>query len=130
MDEKLKNIHQNLKKNLVQKPGDIDKSNKNYKLFKNLINEVEMIQMSIMYDYIDKYEGSKYELIDYIIFELKNISVFNDALNRFPFLVNYFDKDNKNLIVSVTDAYIDEVLNYSTFTGPDNITYFDPIFKT
>ena len=129
-DEKLKNIHQNLKKNLVQKPGDIDKSNKNYKLFKNLINEVEMIQMSIMYDYIDKYEGSKYELIDYIIFELKNISVFNDALNRFPFLVNYFDKDNKNLIVSVTDAYIDEVLNYSTFTGPDNITYFDQVIHS
>ncbi len=129
-DEKLKTVHQNLKKNLVQKPGYIEKTNKNYKLFKNLINEVEMIQMSIMYDYIDKYEGSKYELIDYIIFDLKNISIFNDALNKFPFLVNYFDKNNKNIIVSVTDAYINEVMNYCKETGIDNIIYYDQVINS
>ena len=121
-DEKLKEVHQNLKRFLVQKPGNIDKTNKNYKLFKNLINEVEMIQMSILYDYIDKYEGSKYELIDYIIFDLKNISIFKDALNKFPFLVNY--------LVSVTDAYIDEVMKYNKDNGIDNIIYYDQVINS
>lgn len=128
--EKLKLIHQKMKTYLVQKPGNIDKTNHNYKLLKNLINKVELIQMSILYDYIDKYEGSKYGLIDYIIFDLKNISVFNDALNRFPYLVNYFDKDDKNLIVSICDAYINEVLNYKKETGIDNIIYFDEILNS
>ena len=91
-DEKLKLIHQKIKTYLVQKPGNLDKTNHNYKILKNMINDIEMIQMSILYDYVQKYEGSKYELIDYIIFETNNISLFNDALNRFPFLVNYFDK--------------------------------------
>ena len=127
--DKLKLIHQKMKTYLVQKPGNIDKTNHNYKLLKNLINKVELIQMSILYDYIDKYEGSKYSLIDYIIFDLKNISVFNDALNRFPYLVNYFDKNDKNLIVSVCDAYINEVLMYTKESGIDNIIYFDEIIN-
>ena len=123
--EKLKQIHQYMKICLVQKPGNIDKSNHNYKLLKNFINKIELIQMSILYDYVDKYEGSVYELIDYIIFDLKNISVFNDAINRFPYLVNYFDKNDKNLIVSVCEIYIDEVMKYKNKI--DNITYFDEI---
>lgn len=128
--EKLKLIHQKMKTYLVQKPGNIDKTNHNYKLLKNLINNIELIQMSILYDYSDKYEGSKYKLIDYIIFDLKNISVFNDALNRFPYLVNYFDDNDKNLIVSVCDAYIKEVLNYKNDKGIDNIIYFDDVINS
>ena len=127
--ERLKLIHQQMKTYLVQKPGNIDKTNHNYKLLKNMINKVELIQMSILYDYIDKYEGSKYKLIDYIIFDLKNISVFNDALNRFPYLVNYFDKNDKNLIVSLCDSYIDEVLNYTKENGIDNIIYYDEVIR-
>lgn len=128
-DERLKEIHQKIKTFLVQKPGYIEKTNHNYKMLKNMINEIEVIQMSILYDYIDKYKGSIYELINFIIFEHKDIAVFNDALNRFPFLVNYFDKDNKNLIVSVTDEYIKEVLNYTESRGIDNIIYYDQVIN-
>ena len=125
--DKLKLIHQKMKTYLVQKPGFIEKTNHNYKLLKSLIYKVEFIQMSILYDYCDKYKGSIYELFDYIIFDFKNISVFNDALNRFPYLVNYFDKNDKNLIVSVCEAYIDEVMKYNLENGIDNIIYFDEI---
>lgn len=128
-DEKLKIIHQKIKTYLVQKPGNLDKTNHNYKILKNMINDIEMIQMSILYDYVQKYEGSKYELIDYIIFETNNISLFNDALNRFPFLVNYFDKNGKNLIVSVTDAYIDAVNNYEN-AGIDSIIFYDQVIES
>lgn len=126
-DEKLKIIHQQLKTYLVQKPGNIDKTNHNYKLLKNLINNIELIQMSILYDYIDKYEGSKYQLIDYLIFDLKNISIFKDALQKFPYLVNYFDENNKKIIVSVIEKYIEEVANYNKETGIDDITYYDEV---
>ena len=126
-DEKLKIIHQQVKTYLVQKPGNIEKTNHNYKLLKNLINNIELIQMSILYDYTDKYEGSKYQLIDYIIFDLKNISLFRDALQKFPYLVNYFDESNKKIIVSVIDKYIEEVLNYTKEKGIDDIIYYDEV---
>ena len=115
-EDQLKLIHQKMKTYLVQKPGNIEKTNHNYKLLKNMINNIELIQMSILYDYTDKYDGSKYKLLDYILFDLKNISVFNDALNRFPYLVNYFDKNDKNIILSVCEEYIKEVMNYTKET--------------
>ena len=130
IDDRLKVIHQQIKTFLVQKPGDIEKTNHNYRLFKELINDIELIQMSILYDYIDKYQGSKYQLINYIIFELKNISIFNDALNKFPFLVNYFDQDDTNLIVSVTNAYIDSIVSYNEINGIDDINYYDQVITS
>ena len=129
-EEQLKAIHQKIKTFLVQKPGYIDKTNHNYKVFKNMINDVELIQMSILYDYSDRYQGSKYKLINYIIFELKSIPIFNDALNRFPHLVNYFDKDDTNLIVTVTNEYINKVMKYTNEKGIDDIIYYDQIITS
>lgn len=129
-DEYLKLIHQKIKTFLVQKPGYIEKTNHNYKVFKNMINDVELIQMSILYNYENKYQGSKYKLINYIIFELKSIPVFNDALNRFPHLVNYFDQDDTNLIITVTDQYISKVMKYTKDKGIDDIIYYDQIITS
>ena len=98
-------------------------------LVKDLINSIEQIQMSILYDYIDKYEGSKYQLIDYLIFDLKNISIFKDALQKFPYLVNYFDEKDKKIIVSVIEKYIEEVVNYNKEKGIDDIIYYDEIIS-
>ena len=127
--DKLEEIHQKIKIYLVQKPGNIEKSNHNYKTLKNMINNIELIQMSILYDYNYQYEESKYQLIDYIVFDLKNITIFKDALKRFPYLVNYFDKNNKKIIVSVIEKYIDEVVNYNKSKGIDTIIYYDEIIS-
>ena len=128
--DKLEEIHQKIKTYLVQKPGNIEKSNHNYKLLKNIINNIELIQMSILYDYNYQYEESKYQLIDYILFDLKDITIFKDALKRFPYLVNYFDENNKKIIVSVIEKYIDEVINYNKEKGIDNIIYYDEIINS
>lgn len=122
-------IHQQIKTLLVQKPGYIDKSNYNYKLFKIMINNIEMIQMAIRYNYTKEYQGSKYKLINYLIFELKNISIVKDAINKFPFLVNYFDKDDTNLIVSVMNEYLDSVINYKEENTIDDIIYYDQVIN-
>lgn len=127
--DKLEKLHQQIKTYLVQKPGNIEKSNHNYKLLKNMINDIELIEMSILYDYTYKYEESKYKLIDYIVFDLKNTSIFKDALKRFPYLVNYFDENNKKIIVNVIEKYIDEVLNYNKEKGIDDIIYYDEVIN-
>ena len=75
----------------------------------SVINDIELIQMSILYDYSFKYEEPKYKLIDYIIFDLKNISTIKDAIRKFPYTVNYLDSDNKSLILKVIEEYIKEV---------------------
>lgn len=127
--ESLEKIHQKIKTYLVQKPGNVEKTNHNYKQLKNIINNIELIQISILYDYNDKYEESKYKLIDYILFDLKNITFFKDAIQRFPHLVNYFDENDKKLIVTVVEKYMDEVVNYTKEQGIDNIIYYDEIIN-
>lgn len=128
--ERLENIHQLIKTYLVQKPGNIEKTNHNYKLLKNIINNIELIQMSILYDYNLEYEESKYKLIDYIVFEMKNPGIFKDAIKRFPYLVNYFDENDKKIIVNVIEKYIDSVINYTKETGIDDILYYDEIMDS
>lgn len=128
--ERLENIHQLIKTYLVQKPGNIEKTNHNYKLLKNIINNIELIQMSILYDYNLEYEESKYKLIDYIVFEMKNPGIFKDAIRRFPYLVNYFDENDKKIIVNVIEKYIDSVINYTKETGIDDILYYDEIMDS
>ena len=128
--DRLENIHQLIKTYLVQKPGYIEKTNHNYKILKNIINNIEIIQMSILYDYNLEYEESKYKLIDYIVFEMKNPGIFKDALKKFPYLVNYFDENDKKIIVNVIEKYIEEVINYNKENGIDNILYYDEIIDS
>jgi len=127
LNEKLNIIHQSIKTYLVQKPGNIEKTNENYKILKSVINEIELIQMSILYDYSFKYEESKYKLIDYIIFDVKNIANIKDAIKRFPHIVNYMDVDNKSLILKVIEKYIEEVKNYTKEKEIDDIIYYEEV---
>lgn len=127
--EKLENIHQKIKIFLVQKPGNIEKNNTNYKILKNVINNIELIEVSLLFEYTSKYEESKYELIKYIIFDVKNISFIKDAVKRFPNIVNYIDENDKVLIVSVIEKYIDEVIEYTKDKGIDSIIYYDDVIE-
>lgn len=128
--EKLNTIHQKIKTYLVEKPGNIEKTNKNYKTLKNIINNIELIEISILYDYIDKYDEYEYRLIDYLIFDVKNISLIKDAVQRFPYIVNSFDLNDKSIIVSIMEKYIDEVVAYTKENGINNIIYYDEIIDT
>ena len=129
IDKKLKLIHQKIKTVLGQNPRFVDKKNHNYILFKDLIYDIEFIQMSIKYKDASKYQGSKYELLKYIIFESKKLPISHDLINSFPYMVNYSDKYGKKLIVSATDAYIEEVMNYKEGKGIDSIIYYDQIIN-
>lgn len=127
INEKLTKIHQKIKTYLVQKPGNIDKTSSNYKNLKNIINNIEIIQMTLLYDYIDKYDETKYKLIEYMIFEVKNITFIKDAIKRFPYIVNTFDSNDKSLILSVIEKYIEEVVSKKEDSEIDNIIYYDEV---
>lgn len=130
VNQNLSIMHQKIKTFLVQKPGNIEKTNENYKTLKSVINDIELIQMSILYDYSFKYEEPKYKLIDYIIFDLKNISMIKDAIRKFPYTVNYLDSDNKSLILKVIEEYIKEVKEYNKEKEIDEIIYYDEVIDT
>ena len=129
---KLKSIRDKVKTLLIQKPGNISKSANNFKFLKNLIDNLETFTLSLLYDYVDKYDGSKYEFINFLVFDVKRINLFSDALKRFPYIVNFETKECESLIDNVIKKYIDELNIYTEnyeLNTPDQVIYYDEILK-
>lgn len=129
---KLKLIRDKVKTLLIQKPGNISKSANNFKFLKDLIDNLETFTLSLLYDYVDKYDGSKYEFINFLVFDVKRINLFSDALKRFPYIVNFETKECESLIDNVIKKYIDELNIYTEnyeLNTPDQVIYYDEILK-
>ena len=129
---RIKNIRNKVKDLLVQKPGNISKNSCHFQFLKNLIDNLETISLSFLYDYIDKYDGSKYDFINFLVFEIKRIDLLEDALRRFPYIVNFENKEGNSLINNVIGKYIEEVDKYTdneALSGLDDIIYYDEVLK-
>lgn len=129
---RIKNIRDKVKTLLVQKPGSISKSSTNFQFLKNLIDNLETVSLSLLYDYIDKYDGSKYEFINFLVFEVKRLSLFEDALKRFPYIANFETKECDSLIDEVIRKYIEELEIYTKnkeLGALDEVIYYDEVLK-
>lgn len=135
---KVKVIRNKIKDLLVQKPGHISKNSEHFQFLKDLIDNLETVSLSLLYDYIAKYDGSKYDFINFLVFEVKRINLFEDALKRFPYIVNFdivinFEtKEKKPLIDCVIEKYLEELSIYTKGIGLntiDDVIYYDEILK-
>lgn len=129
---KVKVIRNKIKNLLVQKPGHISKNSAHFQFLKNLIDNLETVSLSLLYDYVDKYDGSKYDFINFLVFEVKRINLFEDALKRFPHIVNFETKEKKPLIDSVIEKYLEELSIYTEnkeLNTIDEVIYYDEILK-
>jgi len=124
---KLLVIHQKIKTKLVQKPGKINKTSKVYKDLKKMINNIEVLQMTLLYDCTEKYNQNKLELLEYIIYDLKNASFLEAAFKKFPHLINYKDENDIHIFINIVNKYIDEIMKYNESRGIDTILYYDEI---
>lgn len=130
--DSFKIIHNDVQKLLLQKPGNIKKDNPNYLLLKNLINNIEVLDLSILSDYIEHYKGSSYEFISYLMFEVENFSFISSAINKYPYIVNFVDSNDCPLFNKIVDKYIDSILEYvkdNKLNDNSKILYYDKLLK-
>ncbi len=129
---KVKRIINKIKNLLFQKPDYITEDSEHFQFLKTLSDNLETISLSLLYDYIDKYDGSKYDFINFLVFEVKRINLFEDALKRFPHIVNFETKEKKPLIDSVIEKYLEELSIYTKgmeLNTIDDVIYYDEILK-
>ena len=129
---RIKTIRNKVKNLLIQKPGNISKSSRSFQFLKNLIEHLETVSLSFLYDYIDKYDGSKYDFINFLVFDVKRISLITDAIRRFPYIVNFETKDGDILIDKVLKKYILEIGQYTKnyeLNKLDDVIYYDEVLK-
>lgn len=126
-------IRGKIKDLIHQKPGNVNKSSKQFQFLKKLIDNLENNALSFLYnDYTNNYDGSKYDFINYLIFDVKRISLVEDAIKRFPYIVNVETKDGEPLISNVIKRYIDELNIYTEkkeLNNLDDLIYYDEVLN-
>ncbi len=104
---KLQDIRFIIKELLVNKPKDIDKGNDNYKILKKCIDRIEILSLSILYNHQKRYSNKKIELAKFIIFEIKNINILEDYFFKYPYLINFLEEENKEILLDLIYSYIE-----------------------
>lgn len=134
-----KDIHNNLEsvrskvKELISKNKQFKNTfNYNYNFLKDFISQIEIYSLSILYDYIDKFEGPKDKFFNFLIFDVKNYAIIDDVFSRFPHLFDFSDENNYLLLENLIDNYLDCLEDYVYDLKPsklNNLIYYGDILE-
>ncbi len=128
--ETLKKIRERLKMLILQKPGEVSKSNPNFILLKKLINQVESLLIAGFYDMVPDYQADSLKLMEYLLFEVKKYHFIEDIFRQYPYMVRLVDENGEKLIQKLIDKYLEEIKNYTANkelkSNPD-LVYYDRV---
>lgn len=132
--DKFTYIHNKIKNLLHAKPtNNSELVEKNFKELKAIIDVMENTMLQIYYNNPTDYDSNKEAFIEYIIFKLKYIKIFEQACTQFPHIVNSTDKDGIPLVEKVLDKYLESLEFYLSKPnlGPiDDLIYYSKVLKS
>ena len=118
-------LHREVRELILKRPESVDKTNPNFLELKRIIDNLEGMNISYMYNYIDQYDGNARNLVRYLLFEEKNLSFIKYAMQKYPHFINARDKDNDYIILEVVDKYIEAIDKY---TKEGRLKFNDDLF--
>lgn len=89
-----------------------NKLNDNYRFLKQFAKQLEMLSASILYNYIDKYNGPKDQFFEFVIFDIKNQAMIQDIFERFPHLFDFSLENSRILLDKIIDRYLASLEDY------------------
>lgn len=128
--ERLKAIREKIQILILQKPGDVSKSNCNFALLKKLVDQTESLMIASFYDMIPHYHGNSLRLIEYLLFDVKQFQLVFDILDQYPYMIRLIDKDGTKLITKLVYHYLDEIFNYTSkkeLKPNSDLVYYDKV---
>lgn len=126
----IQDLHTKIKNKLIAKPGYISKTNSNYKNLKKVINDLESVTLSYLYDYIDDSKKETYDFTNFLIFEIRNLPLIEDAIDKFPYIVNLKDDLDNSILEKIISNYLISLLEYTSYkelSSNDNLIYYDKL---
>lgn len=121
-----------IKKLLKENKTEKNEYNENYQFLKRFISQLEILSLSLLYNYIDKYKGKKDQFFEFLIIDVKNKSMIKDIFNRFPHLFDFSNDNNRALLDKIIDKYLDALEDYSydlRETKLENVIYYNYVLK-
>ena len=123
-------IHEKIQMLLITKPGNIDKKEVGYQCLVKLINKVENLSLFYLYDFVEHYKDIHVDLLEYLIFEIKTYSLVENAINKYPYMVRFTDKNGVLLIEKIMVKYLEESFDYTKdkeLSLNSDLVYYDQI---
>lgn len=125
-------LHRNVRELILKRPEYVEKTNPNFLELKHIIDNLEGMNISYMYNYIDQYDGNARNLVRYLLFEEKNLSFVKYAMQKYPHFINARDKDNDYIIIEVVDKYIEAIDKYTKdgiLKFNDDLFFYDQVLE-
>ena len=127
------NLHTRVRELIVERPEYIEKHNSNFLELKAIIDNLEGLNLSYMYNYIDKYDGNAYNLVRYLLFEEKNLFFVKYAMKKYPHFINARKVDSDCIISEVVDKYIEAIDKYTRdgiLKFNDDLFFYDQVLES
>lgn len=132
IDGEIVRLHKSVRDLITDRPGYIQKSNPNFLELKIIIDNLEGMNLSYMYNYIDKYDGNAYNLIRYLIFDEKHLSFVKYILDKYPHFINVRDKNGNCIISEVVDKYLESIDKFTktNLQVCDDLFFYDQVLES
>lgn len=112
--------------NKLKETKKINEKNKKIELYQKIINQLEEIELSLICEVKSNKETINSNIINKIIFENKNPVYTKYLIERYHYLINYYNKENNNnLFDKVIKQFIKSILKYVEENDKTYLYYYN-----
>ena len=122
VDEKYKIID-------ILKNDDNNLCDKEIVTLKELANKLENLQVNISFKINHLSIIENYNVVKYLLFKEKNINLSIFLIDNNSYLIEAFNKNNENILVMITESYLNAIETYVKDENCYDITYFDALLE-
>lgn len=122
-----------LRERLIERIKEVDKKNrqadKKIIFFKEIVNRLENLEINITYNLKSPLILANYNIVKYIIFDLKNLNYSKNLIRNNSHLINAFNMNSENILHLITDEYIKGIEVHAKGGRSYNLFYFDEVLE-
>ncbi len=106
------------------------KKDAHYKLLLKILGKIEILSLELSKEFDASYDKSKRELLYQIVFEIRNLSVAEDMLEKLPHQINLLEAHGFRFLMDLFQEYITILQNYVTKSEDfDDLIYYDRLIS-
>lgn len=119
----------------ISKIKAIDKSKRNSNekivIYKEIANRLENLELNIDYnkENINKTSLNNYNIIRHLLIEIKDLTSSEKIIRENGYLINAYNNENDNIINTLVDQYIKELINYMDQDINYNLCYYEAVIS-
>lgn len=124
-----------LMEEVISKIKEVDKSkrfsNEKIVIYKEIANRLENIELNISYnkENINKTSLNNYSIIKHLLIEIKDLTSSEKVIKENGYLINAYNNENDNIINTLVDLYIKELVNYMNQDINYNLCYYEAVIS-